>query len=132
MNILNERIKNHLINNLSEAWIEEAYFWQGDFIYEYFTNWFISRAECYSSINNEASTLNAILLYLQIKYISIEETMNAYVRQFAIHLCEHDAYVHYCIQEIIRIKRVKHVFPLIMNRYLPVDVIPLVYSFLTF
>jgi hypothetical protein len=135
MHCLKNEIKNHILNNLSEAWIEESYFWQDDFIDEYFTDYFISSIDCYSSINNEAGQLNYIIMYLQMygyRYDSIVPAMNTYVKMYAMELCDCDNYIYHHIDKIIRIKKVKRIFPLIMNRYLPIDVLPTIHSFLSF
>ena len=135
MNSLMIRLREEVIKNLTVDWVSFHYNWRDDFVYDYFSEYFYHKNQCLSSIQNSAHTLVNIFTYvfrhdvLPADY-DVLVVMNRYVYLYVNELLEEDSLVLEKISELNRRHQVSKMLPLVMNRYMPMVIYPVVNSYL--
>ena len=128
------RLREEVLNKLSVDWINFHYEWRDDFVYEHFTEYFYHRNECLSSIQNAAHVLVNIMNYVYQREEKmphdIVSIMNQYVYHYVHELLSVDPIVHAYIEELTRRNNVAKMLPLMIHRYAPMDIYPIVQSYL--
>lgn len=128
------RLRESVMNNLTVDWVVFHYRWKDDFIHEYFEDYFYHKNECLASIQNSANTLTNIFDYVYKHEGSIPYdlvfVMNRYVNHYVVELLEYDPIVLERITELYRRHVVSKLLPLMIHRYLVLDVYPTVLSYL--
>lgn len=128
------RLQEEVIHNLTVDWVTFHYDWREDFIDEYFTEYFYNKNHCLSSIHNSANTLSNIFAYVynreQLIPYDVVFVMNRYVIHYVNELLYDDLLVLEKIKELYRRHDVSKMLPLMIHRYLLMDIYPTVRSYL--
>lgn len=129
------RIDNVMRAMLSEDWVTDEYDWHEDFLNSYFTEWFWTYHDCLESIKNNAHHLWLILSYVEkndYKCINLDipDRFNRYIYLYAKDILENDPNTQVIICDIIRIKHVRKMVPLVINRVLVPDLTQRICKFL--
>lgn len=125
-------IRNTIKHNLTEYWVEETDWWKEDFIHEYFHKWFYDAHGCFYYIQNDArvySTMNLVVSQAGLSTTNTVDLFNAYVLIVAREMMA-DNTVIMCIENLLRIKRVKIILPLIIHRKLLSELCPNITKYL--
>lgn len=134
MNALMIRLREEVINNLTVDWVVFHYKWKDDFVYNYFADYFYHQNQCLSSIQNSAHTLSNIFSYVykreQNMPYDVVFVMNRYVFHYVHELLVSDPVVAERILELYRRHHVSKLLPLMIHRYAPMDIYPIVHSYL--
>ena len=134
MNALMIRLREEVITNLTLDWVVFHYHWREDFVYEYFTDYFYHRNECLSSIQNSANLLVSIMNYVYQHEEKMPHDivciMNLYVYHYVNELLVSDPVVLERITELHRRHEVAKLLPLLVHRYFPMDIYPIMLSYL--
>jgi len=128
---MNERIVHTILNHLTDRWVTDTYVWQDDFLEEYFCNWVYSPNDCFAMVTKYE--FYHILRYNYERGYShkrIVDNVNEYVWLYAQECLARNAEVQKKIGDILRVQKVKRILPMVFSRYLPNDVLPLVWSFI--
>ena len=131
--VLNDTIRSTILYYLSEEWVHETYDWKNDFTFHYFTNWFNDANGCYQYIHNSARTYSKMAQTLAIygyPFMNTLDTFNTYVMITANELLIRDNNVTDKIENILRIKRLKHIVPMIIRRQLLPELRPNILTYL--
>ena len=134
MNALMIRLQEEVLRNLTVDWVVFGYQWRDDFVYNYFTEYFYHHNQCVSSIQNSANTLSKIFSYVykreQDMQYDMVFVMNRYVFHYVHELLIDDPIVTARIIELYRRYHVSKLLPLMIHRYVPMDIYPIVQSYL--
>jgi hypothetical protein len=128
---MDQRIVYTIMNHLSNQWVTDSYAWQDDFLEEYFCSWVYSPKDCFDMVTKEE--FQSIIRYNFEKgypYKRMIDHVNQYVWLYAQECLRIHPDVQEKIQDILRVQKVKRMIPMVLSRYLPSDVIPLVWSFI--
>ena len=128
------RLRDEVLDQLTVDWVVFTYHWREVFIFEYFTEYFYNHRHCIVSIQNCARTLSNIYKYVYEREQTIPYDtvyiMNRYVYYYVSELLYHDPLVLDKITELYRRHRVAKFLPLMIHRYVPMDIYPTVRSYL--
>lgn len=127
-------LREDILKYLTVDWVVFHYQWKDDFVHEYFTEYFYHRNQCLSSIQNSAHTLSNIFSYVYEREhnmpYDVVYVMNRYVFHYTTQLLNEDPLVADRINELYRRHKVAKVLPLMVHRYLIMDIYPIVRSYL--
>ena len=127
---MNDRIVHTMMNHLSNRWVTDTYAWQDDFLEEYFCNWVYSPNDCFEMVTKDE--FYQIIHYNYDKgytYKRMVDNLNQYIWLYAQESFQHPD-VQAKIKDILRIEKVKRMLPMVLNRHLPTDIIPSIWSFI--
>jgi len=127
------RIHDTIMNHLNEHWVSETYNWQQDFLAYYFTFWFDTIGQCLHAIDNNAEHLLGIMKWNErYSYHTFHPVLNfnQYVYSFAEYELNHHHRIVSKVREIIILKRVKHIVPLVVHRLLLPELTKTITSYL--
>ena len=134
MNSLMIRLKEELLLHLTMDWVTFHYKWKEDFVYEYFTDYFYNHREGMASIHNSAHILVNIMNYVYQHEEKMSHDvvciMNSYVYHYVNELLENDNDIKENIRELYRRYHVAQLLPLMIHRYLTMDIYLTVQSYL--
>jgi len=134
MNALMICLREEVLHNLTVDWVVFHYQWRDDFVYDYFTEYFYHQNQCLSAIQNSAHILSNIFSYVYKREhdmpYDVVFVMNRYVFHYVHELLLEDPLVVERITELYRRHHVSKLLPLMIHRYAPMDIYPIVHSFL--
>ena len=129
---LNDTILNVIKENLNEGWISD-YSWTDDFVNLYCSDWFYTAEDCFYAIDNDAILYSNMLYFTMShgrEYTSTVDMFNAYIYLFAVYALEEDPEIREQIHNLSRIKEMRKTVPLVLNRKLQSDIIPMVTNYI--
>lgn len=129
---LNDTILNVIKENLNEGWISD-YSWTDDFVNLYCSDWFYTAEDCFYAIDNDATIYSGMLYFTFShgrEYTSTVDMFNAYIYLFAVYALEEDPEIREQIHNLSRIKEMRKTVPLVLNRKLQSDIIPMVTNYI--
>lgn len=129
---LNDTILNVIKQNLSEGWLSHSYNWTDDFVNLYCTDWFYTASDCFYAIENDAIIYSNMLYFTMSygrEYTSTIDMFNAYTYLYAVQALEEHPEIREQIRNLTRIKQMRKTVPLVLNRKLLSDLIPLVSTY---
>lgn len=129
---LNDTIMNVIKTRLNEGWISDSYNWSDDFVNLYCADWFYTASDCFHAIENDAMVYSNMLyftMYYGREYTSTVDMFNHYTYLFALYALEECPEIRERIRNLKRIKQMRKTVPLVLNRKLQADLIPLVANY---
>ncbi len=126
---LNDTILNVIKQNLKEGWLSETYDWTTDFVNLYCTDWFYTASDCFYAIENDAMIYSNMIYFTLShgqEYTSTVDLFNTYTYLYAVYAMEEHPEIRDHIRNLTRIKQMRKTVPLVLNRKLQTDLIPLV------
>lgn len=129
---LNDTIMNVIKTRLNEGWISDSYNWSDDFVNLYCADWFYTVSDCFHAIENDAMVYSNMLyftMYYGREYTSTVDMFNHYTYLFALYALEECPEIRERIRNLKRIKQMRKTVPLVLNRKLQADLIPLVANY---
>ena len=126
---LNDTILNVIKQNLNEGWLSDSYNWTADFVNLYCADWFYTASDCFYAIDNDA-IIYSNMIYFTLshgrEYTSTVDMFNNYTCLYAVYAMEEHPEIRDHIRNLTRIKQMRKAVPLVLNRKLQSDLIPLV------
>jgi hypothetical protein len=126
---LNDTILNVIKTHLNEGWISDSYNWTNDFVNLYCTDWFYTASDCFYAIENDAMIYSSMLYFILShgqEYTTTVDLFNAYTYLYAVYAIEECPEIRDQIRNLKRIKQMRKTVPLVLNRKLQPDLIPVV------
>jgi hypothetical protein len=126
---LNDAILNVIQQNLNEGWMSDSYNWTEDFVNLYCSNWFYTAEDCFYAIQNDAMFYSSMLYFTSshgYEYVSTLDMFNVYTYLYAVYAIESHPEIRDHIHHLKRIKQMRKIVPLVLQRKLHADVIPLI------
>jgi hypothetical protein len=130
---LNDTILNVIKQNLNEGWMSDSYNWTEDFVNLYCADWFYTAEDCFYAIQNDAMFYSSMLYFASShghEYTSTLDLFNAYTYLYAVYIIEEHPEIRDHIRNLKRIKQMRKTIPLVLNRKLHADLIPLVSNYI--
>jgi len=130
---LNDTILTVIKQNLNEGWMSDSYNWTADFVNLYCADWFYTAEDCFYAIQNDAMFYSSMLYFVLShghEYTSTLDLFNAYTYLYAVYVIEEHPEIRDHIRNLKRIKQMRKTIPLVLNRKLHADLIPLVSNYI--